>query len=378
MVTHEAIELPSDQPLLITAGSAVALWGITLLASSVPSLFSLGSPSRSMRLGSMGIRVAAALFGLTSGSDPTMMSFLFSVGVVFAFSVEFLLGSWLRWHPGKQEYTKLSVEDDVDNEKTTGDDAVSSGTSGLAAVLAADPPPTPSPPALSPVMHGLAVVSSAIYFSFLRGLQLGSDIYVLGGVELDVDIACIVGQAALLGGATSVALQDTKGLGVETSALVLLLFAFAAPAGLVVGSFLAAKYDERSREVAALHHRTDPVRGHGPPVSIDPHMQLQRGSVGLGYRLGMLSTVVGGALLYQTLAAVLPREQRDADAEWAHKYASHNDRPARRDLHPLLGGEWSATDISYAKLQMGRFVAFVLAWTSMMLLQWPGVAGRFA
>lgn len=378
----ESIELPSDQPLVIAAGCVVALWGITLLVSSLPSLVSIGNPTRFLRLGSLGIRVAAALVGLVGATHPTMTGVFVSVGVLVAFTVEFLLGTWTRWRPGKQAYSKLSVNDEDEEEDNIPLDSKDEGNkssrpSGLAAAVAAEPPPLLLPPAVSPVVHGLAVALSAVYFAFLRGLQLGADIYVLGGFELNVDIACVVGQVALLGGATSVALQDTKGLSVESSALVLLFFAFAAPIGVVTGTMLAATYDERSREVAALHHYADPVRGHGPPVTIDPHFQLQRGAIGLGYQLGAWSTVVGGALLYQTLAAVLPRELRDADAEWTHKYAGQEDSPAHSGLHPLLGGDWSRTDIAYAKAQCGRLGALVLGWSAMAFLHWPAASLSF-
>lgn len=90
---------PHDQPLVIILGAAIALWGVALLAAAVPSLVCVATPPRSLRLGSAGIRVAAALVGLVHGASAPLAGLCLSAGLVGACMAEHALLSWLRYVP---------------------------------------------------------------------------------------------------------------------------------------------------------------------------------------------------------------------------------------------------------------------------------------
>jgi hypothetical protein len=90
------IELAAESPLIVGAGVSVALWGLSLLSAAVPSLACTPSIPRSLRLASMGVRIAAALVGLVDGIDPNITGTLLSVGVVLAFSLEHMFSTYVR------------------------------------------------------------------------------------------------------------------------------------------------------------------------------------------------------------------------------------------------------------------------------------------
>jgi len=90
------IELPTDQPIAIIAGCAVAFWGVALLSAAVPSLACVPTLPRALRLGSLGVRVAAALVGLTTGVQMASASVFLSLGVVLACGVEQVVSAWIR------------------------------------------------------------------------------------------------------------------------------------------------------------------------------------------------------------------------------------------------------------------------------------------
>ncbi len=82
------IALPTEQPFIVAAGAAIALWGMTLLFSAVPTLLCIPVTPRSLRMASMGVRVATALVGLVSGKDVVAVGALVSAGVILACTIE--------------------------------------------------------------------------------------------------------------------------------------------------------------------------------------------------------------------------------------------------------------------------------------------------
>jgi hypothetical protein len=105
----------------------------------------------------------------------------------------------------------------------------------------------------------------------------------------------------------------------------------------------------------------------GPQVSVSAAARLavahgNKGAAGgLGYdNCVILDALVGGSLLYTTLAATLPREARDANAEWAKAKA---------------GGAGGAAG---RPLQATRVFTLLVGWATMALLHWPAIAPGFA
>lgn len=206
---------------------------------------------------------------------------------------------------------------------------------------------TPNAPVISPLARGLAAAVTALYFAVVRGLQLGADIHVIGGHQLEIDIICTLCQIALFACSLSVALQDTRGLDLPASAGVVMSFACAAPLGILIGG-LTTQYDKGVNNGA---------RTKFP----------EKGLVGFGYSLGYVSCFMGGALLYQTFASTLPREVNDANAEWTHKFANAASRKSKNKL----------SDSTFLGMQMSRVVALVGGWFLMCLFHWPELSRGF-
>ena len=115
-------------------------------------------------------------------------------------------------------------------------------------------------------------------------------------------------------------------------------------------------------------------KGYGGLAALSSGSEMSR----LGVGLAKASCVVAGLLLQQTVAGVLPREQRDAEAEWAHKFGPSSG--ARRKgggagssglllfldamLHKGPAGR-------YARTQLARIAALVAGWGAMTALHWP-------
>ncbi len=99
-----------------------------------------------------------------------------------------------------------------------------------------------------------------------------------------------------------------------------------------------------------------------------------KGQAGLGYELSAVSCVVGGALLYQALASALPREARDSQAEWAHKFAttgpSSRGKPGRQP-GGQPGPQHGRPELQYAAAQLQRALSLLLGWGCMAALHWP-------
>jgi hypothetical protein len=74
----------------------VAFWGVCLLAAALPSLACVPTLPRPLRMGSLGVRVAAALVGLTTGVGTAPAGALLSLGVVLGCGAEHLGGAWMR------------------------------------------------------------------------------------------------------------------------------------------------------------------------------------------------------------------------------------------------------------------------------------------
>ena len=85
---------------------------------------------------------------------------------------------------------------------------------------------------------------------------------------------------------------------------------------------------------------------------------------GLGYGFVVLDALVGGALLYTTLAATLPREARDAAAEWSKLKAGGSSG--------ISGGVSGGRPLQFARV----FTLFV-GWLAMAACHWPILAPSF-
>lgn len=110
--------------------------------------------------------------------------------------------------PSSQRYDKVATFEDDDEgdvgESKTGESKtgavqlapLKSGGGGSSARQlvsggwAADPAEpaerAPKPPSFSPVARALGAALPAFYFAALRGLQLGTDVHVMGGRPLEV------------------------------------------------------------------------------------------------------------------------------------------------------------------------------------------------
>ena len=82
---------------------------------------------------------------------------------------------------------------------------------------------------------------------------------------------------------------------------------------------------------------------------------------GLGYGFVVLDALVGGALLYTTLAATLPREARDAAAEWSK----------------LKAGVGSGGVSGGRPLHFARVFTLFVGWLAMAACHWPILAPSF-
>jgi hypothetical protein len=160
--------------------------------------------------------------------------------------------------------------------------------------------------------------------------------HLFGGFRLEMDIAGTLGQVALVAAALSVTLQDTRGLDLPASAAVIMAYALMAPAGIAVG-LATTDLSGRSAVAKAL---------------------LGKGQAGVGYSLPLLSGIVAGALLYQTLANALPKESRDSEAEWRHKFST------------LAAGKAGSSPFAYVRAQAFRLSALLAGWALMASLHW--------
>lgn len=241
-------------------------------------------------------------------------------------------------------YSKIALDDGPDSgvELTNQSDKDGDGA------LNRDGEPPSSAPVVSPLARGLAAAVTALYFAVVRGLQLGADIHVLGGHQLEIDIVCTLGQIALFACALSVALQDTRGLDLPASAAVMMSFACAAPLGILIGG-LTTNYDGT--------HINNGASTKFP----------EKGLVGFGYSLGYVSCFMGGALLYQTFASTLPREVSDANAEWTHKFSNAASRNSKNRV----------SDSTFLRMQMSRIFALISGWFFMCLFHWPELSRGF-
>lgn len=93
-----------------------------------------------------------------------------------------------------------------------------------------------------------------------------------------------------------------------------------------------------------------------------------KGQAGLGYELSAVSCVVGGALLYQALASALPREARDSQAEWAHKFTASTGSSRGA---PGAPGKPGKPELQYAAVQLQRMLSLLIGWGCMAALHWP-------
>lgn len=373
----QVLEAPTSIPKLMVAGAAIGLAGLGLLCSAVPALLCVPSSPRGLRLGALGVRLAAALVGLLSDAENAAEGgALASLGVLLACVFDIVFGAWKRQAPKDHAYQLLGKEDDELYDQKQNDHDDHNGASAAAphdGIELTSPSPSSSaaaasssvspPPCRVSVLDGLGLSSASLYFAFLRGLQLGADVYVVGGGALEVAVACTFGQICLMSGALSVSLQDTRGLSLAAAAAVVAIFSLMAPLGMVVGAASFGIFDAR-----AAHVR----KGFGGIVLPSASSINDR-----GVALARLSCVVAGVLLQQTVAGVLPREQRDAENEWAYKFG------------PSVGGGGNAGGVlcldavlhkgvagRYARTQVARIAALCFGWAAMTSLHWPALARK--
>lgn len=90
---------------------------------------------------------------------------------------------------------------------------------------------------------------------------------------------------------------------------------------------------------------------------------------GLGYGFVIFDALVGGALLYTTLAATLPREARDAAAEWSKlKAGGGSGGGGHTGGGGVIGGR---------PLQFTRVATLFVGWFAMAACHWPILAPSF-
>ena len=368
---------------------------MALLSAALPALACVPSSPRALRLGSMGVRVAAALIGLLSDAPtPVEGGALISLGVVFACVGDMLFGAWRRQAPKDHEYqlvgvagsrgeqirssnnssirssTSSSVHDTDTDDNLGGDKNEVNATERIGAELKRTNDESDSsgdeiiddevtePSKVGPLcrvsaLGGVFLSSAMLYFAFLRGLQLGADVFVVGGATLEVAIACTFGQVCLMSAALSVALQDMRGISLSSAATVVLIFALMAPLGMLVGAVFG--FDGRS-------HSRKSYGGIVVPSLFEEAVNVK------GVALARISCTVAGILLQQTLASVLPREQVDAEKEWSHKFQGSTGGIMCLDalLHKGVAGR-------YARTQFARITGLLLGWAFMTLLHAPAL-----
>ena len=66
MGRYQAVAPPTSLPIFFSVGSAIALWGLALLAGALPNLACAPTSRRALRHGAVGVCTGAALVGLLS------------------------------------------------------------------------------------------------------------------------------------------------------------------------------------------------------------------------------------------------------------------------------------------------------------------------
>mmetsp|Transcript_29938 Transcript_29938/g.87166 ORF Transcript_29938/g.87166 Transcript_29938/m.87166 type:complete len:325 (-) Transcript_29938:466-1440(-) len=311
---YRGVDPPTDSPILVLVGVGLALWGLSLLFAALPALICLPTGPRALRLGALGVSIAAALIGLLQFCESTVLAgTMVSFGFIAGYAISLFVRSVSRATSRDHSYAPVSADDAAEDmelkNKTEGpdrDDAVSQFNSkaGRKALRG----------------EGLALCSSIAFFAVLRSSILGSAVYQYGGRRLETLVVTTVGQICLCAGALSVTLQDAQ-FEISRSAQLSVLYSLMAPLGLVVGANMIKT----------------------PKINV---VELEY-SLPLPFQL--LSAFTAGILLFQTAASKLPLEIRDSDDEWRYK----------------------GQDKAYFQTQLKRLGALIGGGVFMAILFWP-------
>jgi len=129
---------------------------------------------------------------------------------------------------------KIAGADDEDDDDDVGTDG---GFSKRTAAMSSELPPAPPAPRFSPLARCAAHAGMGLYFGFLKGLQLGADVFIIGGEAGDEWWGSGGergrGQKPSTGGAHSSCVVQARTQAAKRSALLVVL-AYLAPSRFVI------------------------------------------------------------------------------------------------------------------------------------------------
>lgn len=321
MGRYQAVSPPVGFPVFFSIGSAMALWGLALLAGALPNLACAPTSRRALRHGAVGVCTAAALVGLLSdASDAAQAGMIASLGYMLVFSIDSMYLTHVAKPGGgsKGVYSKVNGDADdagqseVEMKTVTPEGATVPSGEELTSALDGDVSSFVTPVKQEMTHESVVPAMALAYLAFIRGLSLGADVKLVSETELEMLVSVAIGQVCCVSYSLSVFLADTK-LQLGTQAKFLFAFSLMAPIGIAMGNITLANAE---------------------------NMIIRN-----------ISSFVAGVLLFYTTARILPQESRDAAVMMMHK--------GEDDIARLR------------RTQLGRLGCLFGGWALMVVLNWP-------